>query len=153
MIRILMLLQLVMVTQAHAQGGKIKPSVSSNAAITFTSSWGPVKSGNAPAAQIASIAPAAIFVKDNAGESYPVKSFRMNYKFKSAYKDDETEQIKYRSDLRVGEFTDTAQLSKVWIDSIKDNVKAGDTILINKILFRNKAGKFQLAPDIRIAVN
>jgi hypothetical protein len=77
----------------------------------------------------------------------------MNYKFKSAYKDDETEQIKYRSDLRVGEFTDTAQLSKVWIDSIKDNVKAGDTILINKILFRNKAGKFQLAPDIRIAVN
>lgn len=153
MIRILMFLQIVMVTQAYAQGGKIKPSVSSNAAITFTSTWGPVKSGNAPAAQIASIAPAAIFVKDNAGISYLVKSFRMNYKFKSAYKDDETEQIKYRSDLRVGEFADTAQLSKVWIDSIKDNVKAGDTILINKILFRNKAGKFQLAPDIRIAVN
>ena len=153
MIRILMLLQIIMVTQANAQGGKIKPSVSSNAAIIFTSTWGPVKSGNAPAAQIASIAPAAIFVKDNAGESYTVKSFRMNYKFKSAYKDDETEQIKYRSDLRVGEFTDTAQLSKVWIESIKDNVKAGDTILINKILFRNKAGKFQLAPDIRIAVN
>jgi hypothetical protein len=153
MIRILMLLQIFIVTTAHAQGGKIKPSSGTTAVITFTSTWGPVKSGNALAAQVASIAPAAIFVKDNAGESYPVKSFRMNYKFKSAYKDDETEQLKYRSDLRVGEFTDTAQLSKVWIESIKDNVKAGDTILINKILFRNKAGKFQMAPDIRIAVN
>ena len=148
-----MFLQIFIVTTAQAQVGKIKPSAGTTAVITFTSTWGPVKSGNAPAAQVASIAPAAIFVKDNAGESYPVKSFRMNYKFKSAYKDDETEQLKYRSDLRVGEFTDTAQLSKVWIESIKDNVKAGDTILINKILFRNKAGKFQMAPDIRIAVN
>jgi hypothetical protein len=148
-----MLLQIFIVTTAQAQVGKIKSSAGTTAVITFTSTWGPVKSGNAPAAQVASIAPAAIFVKDNAGESYPVKSFRMNYKFKSAYKDDETEQLKYRSDLRVGEFTDTAQLSKVWIESIKDNVKAGDTILINKILFRNKAGKFQMAPDIRIAVN
>ena len=148
-----MLLQIFIVTTAQAQVGKIKPSAGTTAVITFTSTWGPVKSGNAPSAQVASIAPAAIFVKDNAGESYPVKSFRMNYKFKSAYKDDETEQLKYRSDLRVGEFTDTAQMSKVWIESIKDNVKAGDTILINKILFRNKAGKFQMAPDIRIAVN
>jgi hypothetical protein len=153
MIRLLMLFQIFFVVIAHAQGGKIKPSTGATVVITFTSSWGPVKTGNAPAAQVASIAPAAIFVKDNAGVSYPVKSFRLNYKFKSAYKDDETEELKYKSDLRVGEFTDTAQLSNVWIESIKDNVKAGDTILINKILFRNKAGKFQMAPDIRIAVN
>lgn len=122
------------------------------APMVFFSSWGPVGNGTAPAAQIAAIAPAAVLVKDNTGKLYPVNTFRINYKFKSTYRDDESGQIKSMADLRVGDFNNTAQLSPVWAESIKDNVKAGDTILFNKILFRNAKGKLQLAPDLKIAV-
>ena len=118
----------------------------------FTSSWGPVVSGPALAAQIAAIAPAAILVKDSNGKLYTVESFRVLYKFKSTYRDEEKGETKSRPDLRVGEFSNTSRLSEVWYESIKDNVKAGDTIMINRILFRNPAGKLQMAPEIKVAV-
>lgn len=122
------------------------------AAQVFSATWGPVASGSSLAIQVASIAAAPILVKDAKGNAYPVNSFRMNYKFKSTYRDDESGQLKSMNDLRVADFSNTAQLSQVWYESIKDNVKPGDTVLINKILFRNASGKLQLAPDIRIAV-
>jgi hypothetical protein len=111
-----------------------------------------VATGNALAAQIAAIAPAAILVRDNAGKLYPVNAFRINYKFKSTYRDDESGQTKSMNDLRVGDFNNTAQLSQVWAESIKDNVKPGDTILFNQVLFRNVKGKLQLAPALKIVV-
>jgi len=52
----------------------------------------------------------------------------------------------------VGDFNNTAQLSQVWAESIKDNVKPGDTILFNQVLFRNVKGKQQLAPALKIVV-
>ena len=128
------------------------PEPQAPVSLNFTSSWGPVVSGTALAAQIAAIAPAAILVKDGNGKLYTVESFRVLYKFKSTYRDDEKGETKSRPDLRVGEFTNTARLSSVWYESIKDNVKVGDTILINRILFRNPAGKLQMAPEIRVAV-
>jgi hypothetical protein len=124
----------------------------SNLPLVFTSSWGPVATGSAPAGQIAATAPAAILVKDNTGKLYTVESFRILYKFKSTFRDDEKGETQSRPDLRVGEFSKTARLSEVWYESIKDNVKAGDTIIINRILFRNPAGKLQMAPEIRIGV-
>jgi len=120
--------------------------------LTFATYWGPVGTGNALAAQIAAISPAAILVRDNTGKLYPVNAFRINYKFKSTYRDDESGQTKSRSDLRVGDFNNTAQLSQVWAGSIKDNVKPGDTILFNQVLFRNVKGKLQLAPALKIIV-
>jgi predicted nicotinamide N-methyase len=150
---LLVMINLLWMGNLVAQQNKQKAvSASPPAPLTYVSSWGPVGSGSALAAQIAAIAPAAVLVKDNRGESYIVNAFRINYKFRSSYKDDETEQVKFMNDLRVSDFNNTSQLSTVWAESIKDNVKAGDTILINKILFKNKTGKLQLAPDIRIAV-
>lgn len=120
--------------------------------LTFATYWGPLGTGNALAAQIAAITPAAILVKDNAGKLYTVNAFRINYKFKSTYRDDESGQTKSMNDLRVGEFNNTAQLSQVWAESIRDNVKPGDTILFNQVLFRNVKGKLQLAPALKIVV-
>ena len=121
--------------------------------IVFSSYWGPVTSGNILAAQIIAIAPAVINVKDNKGQLYQVTNFRINYSFKSTYKDEETGQTKTIKDLRVNDFSNTNALTAAWIESIKDNIKPGDQIIINKILFRNKEGKLMVAPDIRITVN
>ncbi len=128
------------------------PQTDASAPLVFSSYWGPVGRGEALAAHIAAIAPAAILVRDNAGKLYTVNAFRINYKFKSTYRDDESGQTKTVSDLRVGDFNNTAQLSNAWAESIRDNVKVGDTILINKILFRNAMGKLQIAPELKIVV-
>lgn len=118
--------------------------------LTYKSSWGPINSGKALIAQISAIAPAAIMVKDNTGAFYTVVSFRINYMFKGSYRDDETQEVKIVNDLRVGDFYDTAQLPTVWVESIQQNIKSGDVILFSKIMFRNKAGKLQLAPELKI---
>lgn len=121
--------------------------------IVFSSYWGPIATGNILAAQIIAIAPAIINVKDNKGQLYQVTNFRINYSFKSSYKDEETGQTKTVKDLRVNDFSGINVLTTAWIDSIKDNIKVGDQIIINKILFRNKEGRLMVAPDIRITVN
>jgi hypothetical protein len=121
--------------------------------LLFSSYWGPIISGNILSAQIIAIAPAVMHVKDNKGQLYQVNNFRFNYSFKSSYKDEETGQSKTIKDLRVSDFNNTNVLTTAWIESIKDNIKPGDQIIINKILFRNKVGKLMIAPDIRITVN
>ena len=147
------ILSLIMVLFLSSSEAQTKTGNATQQVVSaFTSTWGPVGSGSSAAVQVASIAPAPILVKDAKGNPFPVSSFRINYKFKSTYRDDESGQLKSMSDLRVADFSNTAQLSQVWYESIKDNVKSGDTILINKILFRNASGKLQFAPDIRIAV-
>ena len=138
---------------SFAQAKKAKvDTIQTPVPLIFAPYWGPVGTGNALAAQVAAIAPAAILVRDNTGKLYPVNAFRINYKFKSTYRDDESGQTKSMNDLRVGDFNNTAQLSQVWSESIKDNVKAGDTILFNQVLFRNLKGKLQLAPVLKIVV-
>jgi hypothetical protein len=138
--------------KAYVQTGKVSTGGLSTEAPIYFSQWGPLKSGSHTAVQVGAIAPAAIVVKDQMGTLYSVVSFRINYKFKSTYKDGETEEMKSIWDLRVSDFNQTAQLSKPWVESIKDNIKAGDTILINKIIFKNTSGKTKLAPDLKIAV-
>lgn len=129
-----------------------KTDVQQPDSIFFLSYWGPVSSGRAPVAQIAAIAPAALLVKDNKGLVFQVASFRINYKFKSTYRDDESGNVKTMSDLRVSDFSGTGQLPDYWAASIKDNIKPGDEIIFNKILFKNKSGKLQMAPELRITV-
>jgi hypothetical protein len=121
--------------------------------VVYTSYWGPIKSGNISAEQIKAILATAIFVKDNKYQSYIVSGFRINYSFKGSYKDEETGDTKLMKDLRVNDFNNKNTLPLPWIESIKDNIKSGDVILFNKILFRNKEGRLQMAPDIKITVN
>jgi hypothetical protein len=145
-------------TQPSSKPVKPESDLSGNAqaqqsdSIFFRASWGPVTNGTAVAAQIAAIAPAALLVKDNRGQVHEVTSFRINYKFKSTYRDDESGTLKTMNDLRVSDFAGTAHLPDYWAASIKDNIRAGDEIIFNKILFRNPSGKLQMAPELRITV-
>ena len=149
--RLLLIITVSLLFQSSYAQAIIKNTTAKNPAIvTYKSFWGPVKSGSAPIAQLTAIAPAAILVKDNSEGLHPVVSFRINYIFKSTYRDDETQELKVVKDLRVSDFYNTAQLPAVWVESIRDNIKSGDEILFNKIMFRNKSGKMQLAPDLKI---
>jgi len=43
-------------------------------------------------------------------------------------------------------------LPPVWIESIRDNIKKGDTLLFTGILFRNANQKLQPAPQLQLIV-
>jgi hypothetical protein len=151
----LILLLIVSLTTAFSQAKKKQPEKVEEkpVPVVYTSYWGPITSGNISGEQIKAILAAAIFVKDNKYQSYIVSGFRINYSFKGSYKDEETGNTKSMKDLRVNDFNNKNTLPQPWIESIKDNIKPGDVILFNKILFRNKEGRLQMAPDIRITVN
>ncbi len=99
-----------------------------------------------------SIIDSAVTVRDEKGNSYPVTHFRINYFFQSSYKDDQTEQIKTVSDFRAFDFYNTALLSENWRESIKDNVKKDDEMLLDNITIRLKNGKKMFAPDFKLKV-
>jgi hypothetical protein len=151
----LILLLSISATTAFSQSTKkpVDKPLEKAVSIVYTSYWGPITSGNISAEQIKAILAAAIFVKDNKYQSYIVSGFWINYSFKGSFKDEETGNTKSMKDLRVNDFSNKNVLPQPWIESIKDNIKPGDVILFNKILFRNKEGKLQMAPDIRITVN
>ncbi|MFN5478537.1 MAG: hypothetical protein ACK43J_05155 [Chitinophagaceae bacterium] len=117
----------------------------------LSTQWGPLSSGSHSIEQVTAILPAAILVKDSKGKLTPVESFRINYKFKSSYRHPETGKTMTTSELRVGDFK-SAVLPPVWIESIRDNIKKGDTLLFTGILFRNANQKLQPAPQLQLIV-
>ena len=116
----------------------------------FTVSWGGFPDGNINNDQFKKVVDSAIMVKDEKGNKYMVTRFRINYKFINTYKDSETEQVKSVPDLRVSDFYDTAYLSEVWKESIRDNAKKGDEVIINNIIVRLKNGKKMMVPEWKV---
>lgn len=137
---------------AHAQQ-KSKPVIKADSsAIIYQSFWGPMKSGFVNAVQVKASAQAPIIVRGNDKLVFEVIGFRISYKFKVAYKDDLSGEMKHVDDLRVGDFSSTNILSTPWFESIRDNAKEGDEIIFSKIIFKSSSGKRMLAPDIRITL-
>jgi hypothetical protein len=110
------------------------------------------KSGNITALQLQKIVDSPLIVKDEKGIAYAIKSFRINYTFRSSYKDEETDKVKEVKDFRAYDFSNTDRLSEDWRNSIKDNVKKEDEMLINNIVVRLKNGKSFFAPELKLKV-
>ena len=110
------------------------------------------KSGNISVKQLQSIVDSPLIVKDEKGVIYPLKSFRINYTFKSTYRDEETDKVREVKDFRAYDFYNTNQLSEDWRNSIRDNVKAEDEMLINNVVVKLKNGKSYFAPELKLKV-
>lgn len=150
---LMMVVSCVPVFAQHKKKVEQKPAVPVVATpLVYSSVWGPIKNGEVFSVQVVSTLPAPMLVKDNTGVVYTVSGFRINYSFTSTYKDEETQQTKSVKDFRVMDVNNSNKLTNDWIESIKDNIKPGDQILFNKILFRNGSGKLQYAPDLKILV-
>ena len=118
----------------------------------LTISMGGNKSGNLTIDQLKKIVDSPLVAKDEKGIVYPIKSFRINYTFKSSYKDEETQQVRTVKDFRAFDFNNTDRLSEDWRNSIKDNVKKDDEMLINNIVVRLKNGKSFFAPELKLRI-
>ncbi|MGL6269768.1 MAG: hypothetical protein ACRC2O_17670 [Chitinophagaceae bacterium] len=110
------------------------------------------KSGNISVKQLQNIIDSPLLVKDEKGVIYPLKSFRINYTFKSTYRDEETDKVREVKDFRAYDFYDTNRLSEDWRNSIRDNVKVDDEMLINNVVVKLKNGKSFFAPELKLKV-
>jgi hypothetical protein len=118
----------------------------------LTITLGGIKSSNISVQQMQMIVDSPFVVKDEKGITYPIKSFRINYTFKSSYKDEETEKVKEVKDFRAFDFNNTDRLGEDWRNSIKDNVKKEDEMLINNVIVKLKNGKSFFAPELKLKV-
>jgi hypothetical protein len=110
------------------------------------------KSGNITVIQMQQIVDSPLIVKDEKGVVYALKGFRINYTFKSTYKDEETDKVREVKDFRAYDFSNTDRLSEDWRNSIKDNVKKEDEMLINNVVVKLKNGKSFFAPELKLKV-
>lgn len=140
----LTLLLAVSVSFASAQ---TKPATTKP--VVYTVSIGGFRDANIAADQFKRITDSAITVRDDKGNAYPVVRFRINYTFATTYTDSETQQLKNFKDFRAADFYDTNKLPEVWSNSLKDNAKKNDEVIINNVIIRLKNGKKMMVSEWR----
>ena len=143
---------LVLFTSIGFAQQKSKPAAPVATPPKLAASLGKHPGGNVSAELLSMIVDSPIVVKDAKGVVYAVKSFTINYTFQSSFLDEETQQTKVFKDFRSYDFRDTNKLSEIWRESIKDNVKKNDEMLINNIIVAAKNGKSYVVPSIKFKV-
>ncbi|MFN5475301.1 MAG: hypothetical protein ACK484_01815 [Sphingobacteriales bacterium] len=131
---------------SKAQTKKPAPAA---APVTYTVSLAGFKDGNITAEQFKKVIDSPLVVKDQKGNSFVITRFRINYTFATTYTDSETQQRKSFKDFRAADFYDTPKLPEVWRNSIRDNAKKDDEVIINNIIIKLKDGKKMMLPEWR----
>lgn len=111
-----------------------------------------LKGGDITPETLAQIVDSSLTAKDTKGETYSIVRFRVLYKFKSTFKDEDSGQTKTTDDLRTNDFANTGLMSELWRQSIKDNIQKGDEMTLDNIIVRLKNGSKIMSPAITFKV-
>lgn len=138
---------------SNAQTQKPKSSVPAESSLPKVAvSIAGYKGGNITGEILSSIIDSSIMVRDAKGSTYEIVRFRVLYKFKSTYDDPETGQKKSFDDMRTNDFVNTTTISELWRQSIKDNVKTGDEMILDNVIVKLKNGTKLMAPPLTFKV-
>lgn len=141
------------VLSANAQTQKPKASAPAETSLPkIAVSLAGFKGGNITTDILSNIIDSAVTARDSKGTTYEVVRFRVLYKFKSTYDDPETGQKKTFDDMRTNDFTNTAVISELWRQSIKDNIKKGDEMIVDNVIVKLKNGTKLMAPPVTFKV-
>lgn len=131
----------------------VKPGSKAKTAYPkITMSIGGLKGGEITKDALTKIIDSALTAKDDDANTYSIVRFRLFYKFKSTYQDEESGQKKSSDDLRTSDFTNTSVLPDLWRASIKDNIQKGDEMILDNIIVVLKNGSKVMAPSITFKV-
>lgn len=114
-------------------------------------SLGGYKGGNITSDIFSQLVDSSLTARDARGSTYPIVRFRLLYRFKSSYEDPETGQKRTVNDMRANDF-DSARMSELWAQSIKDNITTGDEITLDNIIVKLKNGTKVMAPALSFKV-
>lgn len=112
---------------------------------------GGYKGGNITSDIFSQLVDSSLTARDARGSTYPIVRFRLLYRFKSSYEDPETGQKRTVNDMRANDF-DSARMSELWAQSIKDNITTGDEITLDNIIVKLKNGTKVMAPALSFKV-
>lgn len=150
--KILLFLSVLCVVQLSAQNKNKKPATSALSLPKIVVSIGNTTGGNISAESLSKIVDSALTAKDANGNHYAIVRFRVLYKFKSTYQDQNTSEKKVTDDMRTNNFANTSVMPELWRQSIKDNIKSGDEMIIDEIIVKLKNGSKIMAPSITLKV-
>ena len=148
----LLFLSLFCAAQLFAQDKSKKPAAPATTIPKITVSVGNVNGGDITAETLSKVVDSAVTARDANGNTYPIVRFRVLYKFKSTYQDQDTGEKKTTDDMRTTDFTNTAIMSELWRQSIKDNIKPGDEMIIDNIIVKLKNGNKLMTPSMAFKV-
>jgi hypothetical protein len=134
----------------------VKTAPQKNAFPKISVTIGGLKGGDISSEKLSTIVDSALIAADeNENENantYTIVRFRLFYKFKSTYRDENSDQKKSYDDMRTSDFTNTAVLPELWRASIKDNIKKGDEMIFDNIIVVLKNGSKIMAPSVKFKV-
>ena len=135
------------------QKPSVKPGAKAKTVIPKVNiSIGGLKGGDITPETLAKIVDSALVAKDENTNTYSIVRFRLFYKFKSTYQDEESGQKKSSDDMRTSDFTNTSVLPELWRESIKDNIQKGDEMILDNIIVVLKNGSKIMAPTLKFRV-
>lgn len=146
---------LLLLSSVHlfAQNKNKKPETAPQQVIPKVSvTMAGLKGGDITPETLAHIVDSSLIAKDTKGETYSIVRFRVLYKFKSSFKDEDSGQTKTTDDLRTNDFANTGLMSELWRQSIKDNIQKGDEMTLDNIIVRLKNGSKIMTPAITFKV-
>ena len=114
--------------------------------------WGNTLGGPVSVAQLKQIVDSPLVVFDTKGKRYAVTALTVRYWFNVSYKDEESGLQKTMREFRTVDLDGTDRLNELWRESIRDNVKAGDELVITRILVSIPGNKRILAPDLKATI-
>lgn len=146
----LTLLILSFFTVYHVQGGNPPHAYTYrvNAYPSLHTTWARLSGGKVLASNMATFIDSAFHVVDDHGMAYTITRFRITYKRKAQYKDDETGKVFNTTMLLSREFFNTPKLEPIWITNIKSNLQAGEEFTIDTVVVTDEAGHKYMAPDL-----
>ena len=151
--KVLLFLLLLSSFHVFAQNKNKKPeTVPSQTLPKVSMSIGGLKGGEITPEILSKIIDSSLVAKDEKGETYSIVRFRVFYKFKSSYKDEDTGETKTTNDLRTNDFANTGLMSELWRQSVKDNIQKGDEMTLDNIIVRLKNGSKMMTPAITFKV-
>ncbi|MCC6288143.1 MAG: hypothetical protein IT249_09685 [Chitinophagaceae bacterium] len=131
----------------------VKPGTKAKTAFPkINMTIGGLKGGDISPETLSKIVDSALIAKDENATTYAIVRFRLFYKFKSTYQDEESGQKKSSDDMRTSDFTNTSVLPELWRQSIKDNIKKGDEMILDNIIVVLKNGSKIMAPSITFKI-
>jgi hypothetical protein len=125
---------------------KFKPPVVKSYLSTYTGSDVSVSVEEAK-----SIISLPLKVLDESKNNYTVNSYQFIYKRIGVVMDDTSGKITPESDIVAQQFTSTP-LSSIWINTIKDELHAGEELYFFDIIVKDNQGRLFFAPELKISV-
>lgn len=116
--------------------------------LRFRSTWGIYLSDSIPRPEILKNLDQNLVVRDQKNNKYEVVSFEFTYEQKTPYINDSTNKPSSYTEYIGDNFKNTAHLSTLWVNKLKESLQRGDELFFSNIVVKYPPDKYYQVPDL-----